>query len=117
MPFKDSEKRREYNRVYWKANAAGLREQKKTYRKANAEKIREHDRAQYAANPEKRREQNNAWAKAHPEGIRERATARYYANPEEAESHGNVARHTLDRLDSFVDAVVGKRITYSELTA
>ncbi len=30
---------------------------------------------------------------------------------------GNVARHTLDRLDSFVDAVVGKRITYSELTA
>jgi transposase-like protein len=30
---------------------------------------------------------------------------------------GNVARHTLDRLNSFVDAVAGKRITYSELTA
>lgn len=30
---------------------------------------------------------------------------------------GNVARHTLQRLDSFVDAVAGKRITYKELTA
>lgn len=30
---------------------------------------------------------------------------------------GNVARHTLERLDSFVDAVVGKHITYKELTA
>ena len=30
---------------------------------------------------------------------------------------GNVARHTLKRLDSFVDAVVGKRITYAEVTA
>lgn len=30
---------------------------------------------------------------------------------------GNVARHTLDRLDSFVDGVVGRRITYEELTA
>lgn len=32
-------------------------------------------------------------------------------------NQGNVVRHTLDRLDSFVDAVVGKRITYKELTA
>ena len=30
---------------------------------------------------------------------------------------GNVKRHTLERLDSFVDAVVGKRITYKNLTA
>jgi transposase-like protein len=29
---------------------------------------------------------------------------------------GNVKRHTLDRLDSFVDAVAGCRITYRELT-
>jgi transposase-like protein len=28
---------------------------------------------------------------------------------------GNVARHTLDRLDSFVDAVDGKRLTYARL--
>jgi hypothetical protein len=27
-----------------------------------------------------------------------------------------VVRHTLDRLDSFVDAVAGKRITYKQLT-
>jgi hypothetical protein len=32
-------------------------------------------------------------------------------------NQGNVARHTLQRLDSFVDAVTGKRITYEELTA
>jgi transposase-like protein len=30
---------------------------------------------------------------------------------------GNVARHTLRRLDSFVDAVKGCRITYNQLTA
>lgn len=30
---------------------------------------------------------------------------------------GEVARHTLARLDSFVSAIVGKRITYKELTA
>lgn len=30
---------------------------------------------------------------------------------------GNVVRHTLQRLDSFVSAIVGKRITYKELTA
>lgn len=30
---------------------------------------------------------------------------------------GNVARHTLERLDSFVRAVVGKRITYAQVTA
>jgi hypothetical protein len=30
---------------------------------------------------------------------------------------GNVERHSLERLDSFVDAVAGKRITFRELTA
>lgn len=30
---------------------------------------------------------------------------------------GNVARHTMERLDSFVKAAVGKRITYKELIA
>jgi transposase-like protein len=30
-------------------------------------------------------------------------------------NEGNVKRHSLERLDSFVDAVVGKRIKYSEL--
>ena len=29
---------------------------------------------------------------------------------------GNVERHTLDRLDSLVDATAGRRITYRELT-
>lgn len=30
---------------------------------------------------------------------------------------GNVARHTLQRLDSFVKAVAGKRLTYKTLIA
>jgi transposase-like protein len=30
---------------------------------------------------------------------------------------GNVRRHTMDRLDSFVDSTVGKQITYKELIA
>jgi len=32
-------------------------------------------------------------------------------------NEGNVGRHTLDRLDSLVSAVAGKRITYKEMTA
>lgn len=32
-------------------------------------------------------------------------------------NEGNVKRHTLDRLDSFVDVVTGARITYKELIA
>lgn len=32
-------------------------------------------------------------------------------------NEGNVARHTLDRLGSFVDAVAGKRLTYERLTS
>ena len=32
-------------------------------------------------------------------------------------NEGNVTRHTLERLASFVDATAGKRITYKELTA
>ena len=31
-------------------------------------------------------------------------------------NEGNVERHTIDRLDSFVSAVAGRRITYKELT-
>ena len=32
-------------------------------------------------------------------------------------NEGNVARHTLQRLDSFITAVVGKRITFKQVTA
>ncbi len=32
-------------------------------------------------------------------------------------NEGNVSRHTLDRLDSFVDGVAGKRLTYKALIA
>ena len=30
-------------------------------------------------------------------------------------NEGNVERHTLERLDSFVDGVSGKRLTYARL--
>jgi hypothetical protein len=32
-------------------------------------------------------------------------------------NEGDVKRHTLERLNSFVDRVRGKRITYARLTA
>jgi len=32
-------------------------------------------------------------------------------------NQGNVSRHTTKRLDSFVDAVAGKRLTFEALTA
>jgi hypothetical protein len=31
-------------------------------------------------------------------------------------NEGNVKRHSLERLDSFVDAVAGRRLTYARLT-
>jgi len=33
------------------------------------------------------------------------------------QNQGNVARHTTERLDSFVDAIKGKRLTFARLTA
>ena len=32
-------------------------------------------------------------------------------------NEGNVARHTLQRLESFVDGTAGKRLTYKALIA
>ena len=32
-------------------------------------------------------------------------------------NEGNVKRHTLERLDSLIDAVAGKRVTYKQVTA
>jgi ISXO2-like transposase domain len=32
-------------------------------------------------------------------------------------NEGDVKRHTLARLDSFVDAIAGKRLTYARLIA
>ena len=32
-------------------------------------------------------------------------------------NEGNVARHTLQRLESLVKACIGKRLTYAELIA
>ena len=31
-------------------------------------------------------------------------------------NEGNVSRHTFERLDSFVDGIKGKRLTYEQLT-
>ena len=32
-------------------------------------------------------------------------------------NEGNVKRHTMRRLESFIDAIVGKRLTYERLIA
>lgn len=32
-------------------------------------------------------------------------------------NEGDVKRHTVQRLDSFIDAIVGKRLTYKRLIA
>lgn len=44
-------------------------------------------------------------------------TARYADEFAWRLNEGNVKNHTLERLDSFVGAVVGKRLTYERLTA
>lgn len=44
-------------------------------------------------------------------------TARYTGEFAWRLNEGNVKNHTLERLDSFVGAISGKRLTYKELTA
>jgi transposase-like protein len=49
--------------------------------------------------------------------VSEKHLARYVDEFTFRLNDGNVGRHTLARLDSFVDATVGRRITYRQLTA
>jgi transposase-like protein len=47
--------------------------------------------------------------------VSEKHLARYVNEFTFRLNEGNVARHTLDRLDSFVDGIAGKRLTYKAL--
>jgi hypothetical protein len=47
--------------------------------------------------------------------ISEKHTGRYVDEFAFRLNEGNCGRRTLDRLDSFVDGMAGKRLTYAEL--
>jgi len=49
--------------------------------------------------------------------VSEKHLARYVDEFSFRLNEGNVERHTWERLESFVNAIAGKRITYKELTA
>ncbi len=82
-----------------------------------------HSAGEYARGPVSTNSIESVWAvmKRGIHGVyhqvSEKHLARYVNEFTFRLNDGNVARHTLKRLDSFVDAVKGKRITYQELTA
>ena len=67
MPYKTSEKRREYRRKWTAANPEKKKESDRKWRAANLEKIREYDRKYREANPEKMREKMRKWRAKNPE--------------------------------------------------
>ena len=82
-----------------------------------------HSAGEYARGPVSTNSIESVWAgmKRGIHGVyhqvSEKHLARYVNEFTFRLNDGNVARHTMERLDSFVDAVKGKRITYQELTA
>jgi transposase-like protein len=82
-----------------------------------------HTEGQYVSNGASTNSIESVWAvmKRGMHGVYHHASpkhiARYVDEFTWRLNEGNVKRHSLERLDSFVDAVAGKRITYKELTA
>ena len=113
MPYKDPEKKREYQRKWRKANPEKTREQSRRYRKAHPEKnrekvrryskahpekIREHDKKHYAANSEKINERHRRYNKAHPEKRREIDRKCRKAHPERMRLEYNKKREKLHKV-------------------
>ena len=67
MPYKTSEKEREYDRKWRIANPEKKKESDRKWRAANLEKIREYDRKYREANLEKMREKMRKWRAKNPE--------------------------------------------------
>tara|TARA_R110002012_G_scaffold244880_1_gene419860 strand:- start:50 stop:748 length:699 start_codon:yes stop_codon:yes gene_type:complete len=82
MPYKTSEKRREYYRKWRAANPGKKREYDRKWREANPEKIKEASRKWVAANLEKERERKRKWNAANPEKVKEASRKWNAANPE-----------------------------------
>ena len=82
MPYKTSEKNREYQKKWRVANPEKSREKSRKWREANLEKAREHQKKWRLANPEKNREKSRKWRLANPEKNREANRKWAAANPE-----------------------------------
>ena len=94
MPYKDKNKRREYNRrpevrkvkeeymkKYIQKNKDKIREQRKKYRQENKEKIRLQKKADYQKNKESILEKKKGYYRKNIERIKQRKKE-YYHNPE-----------------------------------
>jgi transposase-like protein len=81
-----------------------------------------HAAGEYARGPVSTNSIESVWAvlKRGLHGVYHKASAKHlhrYVNEFTFRlNEGNVRTHTLDRLDSFIDASAGKRITYKRLT-
>jgi transposase-like protein len=82
-----------------------------------------HSAGEYARGPASTNSIESVWAvlKRGIHGVYHHVTAkhldRYVQEAAFRLNEGNVKRHTFERLDSFVDAIVGKRLTYKDLIA
>ena len=96
MSYKDSEKKREYNREYHEANKEKRREYNREYREANKERIqeysREYGRKYYEANKEKKREYGRKYHEANKEKLREYNRKYREANVEMGMFHSSKKR-------------------------
>jgi hypothetical protein len=88
MPYKTSEKAREYTRKWNAANPEKVKEYNKKWKAANSEKVKEYNKKWSAANPEKVREIKRKWAAANPEKIKEADRKYRKANPEKRRENG-----------------------------
>lgn len=82
-----------------------------------------HSAGEYARGPASTNSIESVWAvlKRGLHGVYHHASAKHLARYVDEFAwrlnEGNVKRHSLERLASFVDAIAGKRLTYKELTA
>lgn len=82
-----------------------------------------HSAGEYARGPVSTNSIESVWAvlKRGIHGVYHQVSAKHLARYVDEFTFrlnaGKVTRHTLERLDSFIDAVVGKRITWKQLTA
>ena len=78
MPWKDKEKRKAYQKAWYKANTERIKAQHKAWREAN----REHIRAYHKAHKTKRNALSKAWRDTHHEKAKAQCKAWHETHPE-----------------------------------
>ena len=67
MPFKDTNRRKEYLKAYYQEHKEEAKEQKKAWREVHKEEIKKYMKAYFQSNKEEIKEKNKTYYKAHKE--------------------------------------------------